>query len=145
MFGLAGCIVPALPGPPLNYLALFLIKLAFPDSVSWIILIIFGVITLAITILDYLLPIWGAKVYKASKYGIWGSIIGMIVGIFFFPPWGMIVGILFGAVCGELLAGKKSSEAFNIGIVTFIASTIMIIAKLIISGIMTFYFMLTTI
>ncbi len=122
-----------------------MLKSVIPDSISWTVILIFGIITLAITILDYLLPIWGAKVYKASKYGIWGSIIGMIVGIFFFPPWGMIVGILFGAVCGELIAGKKSSEAFKIGIVTFIASIIMIIAKLVISGIMTFYFMLTTI
>ncbi len=109
------------------------------------VIVIFGIITLVITILDYLLPIWGAKVYKASKYGIWGSIIGMIIGIFFFPPWGMIAGILIGAVLGELIAGKESSQAFKIGVVTFIASIIMIIAKLIISGIMTFYFMLKTI
>lgn len=88
------------------------------------------------------MPIWGAKVYKASKYGIWGSVIGMIIGLFFFPPWGMIIGILVGAVFGELLAGKKGSDAFKVGAVTFIASIIMIIAKLIISGIMTFYFMI---
>jgi uncharacterized protein YqgC (DUF456 family) len=69
----------------------------------------------------------------------------MIVGIFFFPPWGMIAGILIGAVLGELLAGKESSAAVKIGIVTFIASIIMIVTKLIISGIMTFYFMLETV
>lgn len=143
--GLAGCIIPAVPGPPLNFLALLMLKLVFPDSISWIVILIFGIITLAVTILDYLLPIWGAKVYKASKYGIWGSVIGMIVGIFFFPPWGMIAGILIGAVLGELLAGKESSAAVKIGIVTFIASIIMIVTKLIISGIMTFYFMLETI
>jgi uncharacterized protein YqgC (DUF456 family) len=122
-----------------------MLKLVFPDSISWIVILIFGIITLAVTLLDYLLPIWGAKVYKASKYGIWGSVIGMIVGIFFFPPWGMIAGILIGAVLGELLAGKESSTAVKIGIVTFIASIIMIVTKLIISGIMTFYFMLETV
>jgi uncharacterized protein YqgC (DUF456 family) len=122
-----------------------MLKLVFPDSISWIVILIFGIITLAVTLLDYLLPIWGAKVYKASKYGIWGSVIGMIVGIFFFPPWGMIAGILIGAVLGELLAGKESSAAVKIGIVTFIASIIMIVTKLIISGIMTFYFMLETV
>ena len=121
------------------------LKLVFPDSISWIVILIFGIITLAVTLLDYLLPIWGAKVYKASKYGIWGSVIGMIVGIFFFPPWGMIAGILIGAVLGELLAGKESSAAVKIGIVTFIASIIMIVTKLIISGIMTFYFLLETV
>ncbi|MCU0344617.1 MAG: DUF456 domain-containing protein [Ignavibacterium sp.] len=122
-----------------------MLKLVIPDSISWRVILIFGVITLAVTILDYLLPIWGAKIYKASQYGIWGSVIGMIIGIFFFPPLGMIVGILIGAVLGELFAGKESSSAVKIGIVTFIASIIMIVTKLIISGIMTFYFMIETI
>jgi uncharacterized protein YqgC (DUF456 family) len=122
-----------------------LLRIFIPDSISWTIAIIFSVLTIVITILDYVLPVWGAKRYKASNHGIWGSIIGMLIGMIFFPPWGMILGLLFGAVIGELIAGKKNSEAFKVGIVTFIASLIMIIAKLILSGIMTFYFMLETV
>lgn len=99
-------------------------------------------LTVLVTVLDYVLPIWGAKVYKASKYGIWGSIIGMIIGVFFFPPWGMILGLLVGAVLGELIAGKQSSEAFKVGFVTFAASIIMIFAKLVLSGIMSFLILL---
>jgi uncharacterized protein YqgC (DUF456 family) len=64
--------------------------------------------------------------------------------MFFFPPWGMIIGLLIGAVIGELLAGKKSADAFKVGFVTFAASIIMIVVKLILSGIMTFYFLLET-
>jgi uncharacterized protein YqgC (DUF456 family) len=96
-------------------------------------------------VLDYVLPIWGAKVYKASKYGIWGSVIGMLIGVFFFPPWGMILGLLIGAVIGELTAGKQSAEAFKVGFVTFAASIIMILVKLVISGIMSFYLLLESI
>lgn len=96
-------------------------------------------LTVLVTILDYVLPIWGAKAYKASKYGIWGSVVGMLIGVFFFPPWGMILGLLIGAVFGELIAGKKSTEAFKVGFITFAASMMMILAKLLLSGIMTFY------
>lgn len=134
-----------MPGPPLNLLALLLLKIFIPESISWTIIIIFALLTIAVTILDYLLPIWGAKIYKASNYGIWGSIFGMVLGMIFFPPWGMILGLLIGAVIGELIAGKKKSEAVKVGFVTFIASLIMIIAKLFLSGIMTFYFLLETI
>lgn len=140
--GIIGCIIPALPGPPFNFLAIVLLKLFRPESFSSELIIVFGVITLAVTILDYVFPIMGIKIYKASRYGIWGSIIGMLVGLFFFPPFGMIIGLLIGAVIGEFVAGKNGTEAFRIGLVTFVASIIMIIVKLIISGIMTFYFML---
>lgn len=140
-----GCIIPALPGPPLNLLAIILLKLFLPDAISWPVVIIFSVVTVAVTILDYLLPIWGAKVYEASKFGIWGSIIGMMIGIIFFPPWGMILGLLIGAVLGELVAGKNSAEAFKIGFVTFAASIIMIIAKLVVAGILSTYFLIATV
>ena len=134
-----------MPGPPLNLLALLLLKIFIPESLTWPVIIIFAVLTIVITILDYVLPIWGAKIYRASNYGIWGSIIGMFIGMVFFPPWGIILGLLIGAVLGELLAGKKKSEAVKVGFVTFFASLLMIIVKLILSGIMTFYFLIETI
>ena len=93
-----------------------------------------------VTVLDYVLPLFGANVYTASGYGIWGSIIGMIVGTIFFPPFGMILGLLIGAVAGELIAGKEGSEAMKVGAVTFITSLLMIVVKLAVSGIMTYYF-----
>jgi len=87
----------------------------------------------------------GAKVYKASSSGIWGSIIGMIIGILFFPPFGMILGLFVGAVLGELIAGKEEWRALKVGTVTFVASMLMILIKLAASGIMTFYFFKRTI
>jgi len=138
--GLVGCIIPAIPGPPLNFISLLILELAIEDAFSMEFYITWGVITIAVTVLDYVLPILGAKVYKASGYGIWGSIIGMIVGTIFFPPFGMILGLLIGAIVGELIAGKKGSEAVRVGGVTFIASLLMIVVKLAVSGIMTYYF-----
>ena len=138
--GIVGCIIPAVPGPPLNFISLLILELAIEDAFSTEFYIIWGVITIVVTVLDYVLPLFGAKVYKASAYGIWGSIIGMIVGTIFFPPFGMILGLLIGAVAGELIAGKEGSEAMKVGVVTFITSLLMIVVKLAVSGIMTYYF-----
>jgi len=138
--GLIGCIIPAIPGPPLNFLSLVILELAIENAFPMDFYFLWGGITIVLTFLDYILPIMGAKVYKASSYGILGSIIGMILGILFFPPFGMILGLFIGAVLGELIAGKKEWEALKIGTVTFAASMLMIFIKLALSGIMTFYF-----
>ncbi len=138
--GIIGCIIPAIPGPPLNFLSLVILELAIEDAFSSDFFILWAIITVVVTVLDYLLPIMGAKVYKASGFGIWGSIIGMIIGIFFFPPFGMILGLFVGAVFGELIAGKEEWQALKVGTVTFAASMLMILIKLAVSGIMTFYF-----
>jgi len=138
--GIIGCIIPAIPGPPLNFISLLILELAIEDAFSMEFYIIWGIITVMVTVLDYVLPLFGAKVYKASGYGIWGSIIGMIIGTIFFPPFGMILGLLLGAVAGELIAGKEGSEAVKVGTVTFITSLLMIVVKLSVSGVMTYYF-----
>jgi uncharacterized protein YqgC (DUF456 family) len=138
--GLMGCIIPAIPGPPLNFLSLLILELAVDDAFPAEFYFLWGGITIAVTVLDYVLPIMGAKVYKASSFGIWGSIIGMLIGILFFPPFGMILGLFIGAVLGELIAGKEEGEALKIGSVTFFASMLMIFIKLAVSGVMTFYF-----
>ena len=143
--GLIGCIIPAIPGPPLNFLALVILELAIENAFTSDFFIFWAIITVVITVLDYVLPIMGAKVYKASSFGIWGSIIGMIIGILFFPPFGMILGLFVGAVLGELIAGKEEWQALKVGTVTFVASMLMILIKLAASGIMTFYFFKRTV
>jgi hypothetical protein len=117
-----------------------LLKLAKPSSFSTKFLIIFGIITLAVFALDYILPIFGARMYNASKKGIWFSILGMVIGIFFFPPFGMILGLLIGAIIGELLAGKAKSEALKVGFVSFLFSLLAIFIKIALVGVMSFYF-----
>lgn len=138
--GIVGCIIPAVPGPPLNYLSIILIELIVPEAFSSNFLIIFAVLTIFVSVLDYVLPVWGAKLFGVSKYGIWGSFLGMIIGIIFFPPVGMILGLIIGAVTGEMLAGKDDSEILKAGFASFILSISMIILKFSLSAIMAFYF-----
>ncbi|PID58412.1 MAG: hypothetical protein CR986_07855 [Ignavibacteriae bacterium] len=135
-----GCILPVLPGPPFGFLALLLLEFSAPEIFTSKFLIIMAVLNIIVFGLDYFLPIFGAKMYKASKQGIWLSVIGMIVGLFFFPPFGMILGMLAGAVIGELISGKAKKEALKIGFVSFIFSIIAILIKFILVGVMAFYF-----
>jgi len=134
--GLLGCVLPAIPGPPLSFIALLLVQWAWkPFGTST--LIVFAVITLLVTVLDYVIPVWGAKVFGATKQGIYGSIIGMLAGTFL-TPVGMIAGLLIGAIVGDMVAGKKFSDALDSGLGTFIGTMAGIAIKLIVSGIMTF-------
>ena len=82
--GVIGFIITGIPGPPLNLIAVILIKVSYADQVSWLVLILFGLLTLAVTILDYAIPMIGGKLFKASRSGIIGSTIGMFIGIFIF-------------------------------------------------------------
>lgn len=134
--GLAGCVLPAIPGPPLNFIGLLLLQWAW-QPFSTITLVALGIITIIVLVLDYMIPVWGAKIFGATRYGIWGSIIGMLAGIFL-TPIGMIMGLLLGAIIGDMLAGKKPLEALKSGAGTFLGTMAGMLVKLIVAGIMTF-------
>ena len=121
LLGLVGSIIPALPGPPLSYVGILLLH--FTDRVQFETsqLVIWLIVVLLTVVADYLLPVLGVKVWKGSKWGNIGCIIGTIIGIFIIPPWGLIIGPFIGAVLGELLVAKKNtSDAIVAGLGAFI-------------------------
>jgi len=143
IIGIIGVILPALPGIVLNYIALILLYIAKGEAeFSLRILIVFGIITLLVTLLDYILPLLGARKYGASRIGILGAVIGMLVGILFFPPFGIIFGLLIGAFLGELIAGKEQSQALRAGFATFLGSLTSMVVQLLLAIVMTFYFLI---
>lgn len=143
ILGLIGCIVPAMPGPPLSFIGLLMIAIAqdFAEPLTSNLVLIMAVLMVAVTILDYIIPVAGAKKYGASKWGIWGAILGMIIGILFFPPLGIIVGAFLGAVVIELMIGKSGKEALKAGWGTFLGTLLGTILKLAVSFTMTYYFL----
>ena len=137
LIGMLGCVLPAIPGPPLSYAGLILVEWSLHDF-NTTALIVFGVLTVIVTVLDYLIPIWGAKIFGATKYGVWGSIIGMLVGTFL-TPLGMIAGLLPGAILGDMYGGKNILDAFRSGMGTFLGTIAGMIIKLLLSGAIAFW------
>lgn len=138
--GILGCVLPFMPGPPLNYAAILLLHFTSGFQFNNRFLIIWAIVTAAVVVLDYIIPVWGTKKFGGSKQGVWGSVIGLIAGMFFFPPLGIIIGPFAGAVAGELIAGKNSKDALKSGFGSFVGFITGTFLKLVVSGMMTWYF-----
>lgn len=136
LIGIIGCIVPGLPGTPIAYAGLWIAQATDRVDFSWQMLLVWGIVTIVISVLDYIVPAWGTKHYGGSKWGVWGSTIGVFVGLFF-GAIGVIVGPLVGAILGELIAGKQLQEAIKAGWGSFIGILFGTILKLIACGLMT--------
>lgn len=140
--GIIGCILPVIPGQILSWGALLFLQLTENPPFTTNFMVTWAMITAGVTLLDYYVPIWGTKQLGGSKRGIWGATIGLVIGIFFFPPFGLIIGPFVGAYLGELTAGKDSKTAFRSGLgsfVGFVAGTMM---KLAISFVMGYHFVI---
>ena len=139
--GIIGSVVPVLPGPPLNFLALLIVNFIHAEPVfSNKLLIVLGLITLIVVALDMILPLVGAKAYGASKFGLWGAAIGMLLGVFFLPPLGLIVGAMLGAIVGELMIGQSQTRALKAGLATVVGNLVASIFKFTASIVMAVYF-----
>ena len=136
LIGIIGCIIPGLPGVPVTYVGLWIAQATDKIDFSWQFLLIWGIVTVVVSILDYIVPAWGTKHYGGTKYGVWGSTIGVFVGLFF-GAIGVILGPLVGAILGELISGKELGEALRAGWGSFIGILFGTILKLVCCGLMT--------
>ena len=136
LIGIVGCIVPGLPGVPVAYVGLWIAQATERIDFSWQMFLIWGIVTIVVSVLDYVVPAWGTKHFGGTKWGIWGSTIGVFVGLFF-GAVGVIVCPLIGAILGELMNGKEMKEALRAGWGSFIGLLCGTILKLICCGLMT--------
>ncbi len=139
--GIIGCIVPALPGPALSFLSLVILSFAKvwePFGVQFF--IVMGGLAALVTFLDYVVPAGGARRYGASKYGVTGSVAGMLIGIFFIPPFGIFVGAFAGALVGEMIAKRGTRDALKAGWGVFVGIMVGVGLKLAYSGVALFFY-----
>jgi uncharacterized protein YqgC (DUF456 family) len=124
--GLLGCFLPVLPGPPLSLIALLIIhftRFAQFESTTFIIV---GIVVVVVQILDFIVPVWGTKKFGGTKYGTWGSMIGLLAGLLFLPPLGpfgiitVLGGPFLGAYIGETINGMEKSKALRAAFGTFV-------------------------
>lgn len=112
LLGVAGSILPVLPGAPLAFGSLLLARIFNFSELSWWVIGLFGVLTIIGIILDYTVPIATTKKMGGSKYGIWGLIIGFIIGLLF-SPFGFIsilIAPFLGALIGELIYDRHNHK-----------------------------------
>ena len=113
--GVLGSFLPLLPGVPLAWLSLVFLKLGNVTHYSWWILGLFGGIVLLTFVIDYFLALWGVRKFGGSRYGMIGAGLGLLIGSFLYPPFGIILGPFIGAFLGEMLKntnqGKKALKA----------------------------------
>ncbi len=108
--GLAGSLIPGMPGPPLVFAGVLIYALLTGFSnFGWPVLLVLGGLAALSQVLDYLASAYGAKRYGGSRWGIWGSVLGGLIGLVLFSLPGMIVGLFAGAVLPELLLGRKDA------------------------------------
>jgi len=150
--GIIGCILPVLPGQVLSWGSLLILQLMSPPPFSAKFIFTWALITAAVTLFDYVVPIWGTKKLGGTRKGIWGATLGLIAGIFVFPflgivigPFGVIgiiLGPFAGAYIGESMGGAESRTAFKAAIGSFLGFLAGTALKLTISFIMGYYFII---
>lgn len=106
--GIVGCFLPVIPGPPLSWGALLLLYFFGNGEMSLKFLLIWLGITILVTILDYVVPAQFTRLTGGSKAAGRGSLVGLLLGLIFFPPWGMIAGAFLGALLAEVFINRSS-------------------------------------
>ncbi len=107
LLGIIGSFLPILPGPITGWVGLLLLHLTSIITMNWTFLGITLAIAIFIWGIDYVIPAWGTKKFGGSKYGVRGSIAGLIIGLIFLGPLGIIIGPFIGALIGELIHDSK--------------------------------------
>ena len=127
--GIIGSLLPALPGPPISWVGILLLYFCPGMETNYWLLGITLVIAVVIGILDYVIPAKGTKYFGGSSYGIWGTNIGLVIGIFAPIPFGFLIGPFVGALIGELIynssEGKRALKAATGSFLGFLAGTFM--------------------
>jgi uncharacterized protein len=141
--GIAGSLLPLLPGPPIAYVGLLVQQLREIKPFNTNFLLIWCWVVIIILILDYLIPAWGTRRFGGSRYGVWGCTLGFILA-FWMGPWGVVLGPFIGAFVGEMIANQDSKRAFKAAIGSFVGFLFSSLLK-IIACFMMLYFIIRSI
>jgi hypothetical protein len=122
LIGILGSFLPVLPGPPVSWVGLLLLYLtkAIPDD--WTLLVITLAIAIIVVALDYIIPAVGTKKFGGSRPGMIGTIIGLLVALFFpiLGIFGIIIWPFVGALVGEIINKADSKTALKAAFGSFI-------------------------
>lgn len=131
LVGLAGVVLPALPGLPVVFAGLLLAAWAGGfEQIHVATLVVLGLLTLLSFGVDFWATAHGARRVGASRKALVGAVLGTFAGLFVFPPFGLFVGPFAGALLGELLHGREWRKAAKVGFGTWLGIVLSIVLKL---------------
>lgn len=130
LVGIAGVILPALPGLPLVFAGMLLAAWAGDfQQIGWLPLVVLGVLTLVSVAVDFFATMVGAKRVGASRKALLGAVVGTFAGLFF-GPIGLFAGPFVGALLGELWHGRELGKATKVGLGTWLGILLGTVLKL---------------
>ena len=146
IIGIIGCVLPVIPGPPISWAGMLILYFwgngtdSSGNPMSLRFLLIWLLITIFVTVIDYLVPSYLTKKSGGSTYASRGALAGLLIGLIFFGPLGIILGPMLGAFICELIFAKKTASQSVLpalgAFAGFICGTGL---KLIASGMMMYY------
>ncbi len=139
--GLVGTVVPHLPGMPLVLagIALFSIGTGFRiiGLLQFVVFVLLGIFGMGLNLLG---DLFGARAFGASRWGMLGAVIGLVLGLVLAGPFGIVIGPLIGAVGFELARGREMSSALRSGVGVLVGYVLGALAEVVIALAMTGWF-----
>ena len=120
LLGIIGSFLPILPGPVTSWIGLLILHFTDAIPMNWTFLGITLAIAIVIWLIDYFIPAMGTKKFGGTRYGVIGTMVGLILGLLFFPPFGIIIGPFVGAYIGEMIHDNNSNKALKAAFGSFI-------------------------
>ena len=143
LLGIVGSFLPVLPGPLTGWVGLFLLHQSDRIPQDNTFLLTSFAIALLVFLIDYVIPALGTKKFGGSKKGIIGSTIGLIIGLLFLGPLGIIVGPFLGAYSGELLNKTEQKQALKAALGSLIGFLTGVFLKFAVALVFCFYYIKT--
>jgi uncharacterized protein YqgC (DUF456 family) len=111
LLGVLGSFLPVLPGPLTGWLGLLILHFTSVVPINYTFLGITFSIAILIWMLDYIIPAMGTRRFGGSIYGVYGTTIGLLIGVCTPIPFGLLIGAFLGAFIGELLFERKDTNS----------------------------------
>lgn len=141
ILGIIGSFLPIIPGPITGWVGLLILHQTSLELDGNLFLFITFVISIFVFLIDYIIPALGAKKFGGTKWGMWGSTFGLILGLIFLGPLGVLIGAFLGAFLGELVAKpEKNESALKAAFGAFIGFLTGVFLKFAVSLVFLFYY-----
>ena len=130
LIGIAGTVLPAIPGVPLIFVGMLLAAWINDfQLISALTVIVMAILAAIAIVTDYVAAALSAKRAGASKLGIIGAAVGTVAGLFT-GLWGLVFMPLAGAAIGEVIVHKDMLRAGKVGVATWFGLIVAAIVKL---------------